>query len=131
MQVCPCGRQGAKGRPLAFTHCCQPWLGGGIAPDAECLMRSRYSAYVLGDVAYLLSSWHPSTRPAEIELGPDTRWLGLQVRLHRQLDASHAEVEFVARLRVGGRGAHRLHEISSFVRENERWFYVDGVSLGG
>ena len=90
-------------------------------------MRSRYSAYVLGLEDYLLATWHPSTRPEKLDLaaGPATRWLGLQVRQHRQQDESHATVEFVARYRVGGRG-HRLHETSRFIREAGCWFYVDG-----
>lgn len=89
-------------------------------------MRSRYSAYVLGRTDYLIASWHPSTRPSRIETAPaGQRWLGLEVRRHAQLDADHAEVEFVARSKLGGR-AERLHEVSRFVRENGRWFYVDG-----
>ena len=89
-------------------------------------MRSRYSAYVLGLADYLLDTWHPSTRPASIEPDPPgLKWLGLEVRRHDQPSADHATVEFVARSRLGGR-AHRLHELSRFVREDERWFYVDG-----
>lgn len=89
-------------------------------------MRSRYSAYVLRLVPYLLETWHPRTRPAALDADPPgLRWLGLQVRAHRCLDADHAEVEFVARCKVGGR-AQRLHERSRFERVDGRWFYVDG-----
>jgi len=88
-------------------------------------MRSRYSAFVLGRVAYLQASWHASTRPADLALEPGVKWLGLEVRRHRTIDTDHAEVEFVARSRVGGRG-QRLHETSRFVREGGHWFYVDG-----
>ena len=88
-------------------------------------MRSRYSAFARQDAAYLLATWHPSTRPAQLALEPGTHWLGLAVRAHRLLDDSRAEVEFVARYRVQGR-AVRLHENSRFVREGGRWFYVDG-----
>ena len=88
-------------------------------------MRSRYSAFVLGDEAYLLATWHASTRPAQVETEPGTKWLGLVVRDHRAVDADHAEVEFVARYRLAGRGA-RLHERSRFVREAGRWYYLDG-----
>lgn len=125
-QACPCGR----GRD--YTACCAPFHQGLAAPDAESLMRSRYSAFVLGLDDYLLATWHPSTRPASVG-DPDraiTRWLGLEVR---RVDPTtvdedgvgHARVEFVARCRVGGRG-HRLHEESRFVREDGRWYYVDG-----
>ena len=96
-------------------------------------MRSRYTAYVLGDEGYLLATWHPSTRPAEAKIEPGTKWLGLQLRGHCDVDATHAEVEFVARYRLAGRApspgsgkALRLHERSRFVREGERWYYVDG-----
>ncbi len=93
-------------------------------------MRSRYSAFVLGDVDYLLATWHPSTRPASIDLEPGVRWLGLQVRSHLQQDETHAMVEFVARSRPATPGpAQRLHERSRFVREDGRWFYVDGDLL--
>jgi len=87
-------------------------------------MRSRYSAYVLGLDAYLLATWHPSTRPASIGLEPGVKWLGLEVRRHAP-DGDRAVVEFVARNKLGGR-ARRLHETSRFVREAGRWSYVDG-----
>ena len=87
-------------------------------------MRSRYSAYVLNLHDYLLATWHESTRPASLEDSP-TRWLGLEVKRHAEQDAAHATVEFVARFRADGRG-HRLHETSRFVREDGRWFYLDG-----
>jgi SEC-C motif domain protein len=117
---CPCGR------PLAYAACCGRWHAGEPAPDAESLMRSRYSAFVLGLSDYLLATWHPSTRPATLE--PDDaslRWLGLDVRRHEREDEDHASVEFVARCKQGAR-ATRLHELSRFVREQGRWFYVDG-----
>lgn len=120
---CPCG----SGR--CYSACCERWHAGPehlLAPDALALMRSRYSAYVLGLRDYVLDTWHPRTRPAG--LAPDPHglvWLGLQVRRHRVLDIEHAEVEFIARNKLGGR-ATRLHELSRFVREGGRWYYVDG-----
>ena len=124
-EACPCGRTDARGRPLAFQHCCGPFLAGTPAPDAESLMRSRYTAFVREDAAYLLATWHPSTRPPTIDFEPGLKWLGLDVREHRMLDATHAEVEFVARSRLAGRG-HRLHERSRFVCDDGRWYYVEG-----
>lgn len=91
-------------------------------------MRSRYSAFVLGDAAYLLATWHPRTRPPSIDLEPATRWLGLTVKAARDTGADTAEVEFVARYRIGGGSAVRLHERSRFVREDGRWLYLDGDS---
>ena len=129
--VCPCG-----GRPAGspYLACCGRYiehLADTPAPDAQALMRSRYTAFVRGDAAYLQATWHTSTRPARLELEPGIQWLGLDVRAHRVLDDTHAEVEFVARSRLGGGPARRLHERSRFVREREggveRWFYVDGT----
>lgn len=92
-------------------------------------MRARYSAYVMRLDAYLLDSWHPATRPQTLQTEPSQpspTWLGLRVKRHRQTDADHASVEFVARFRIGGASAQRLHEVSHFVREDGRWLYVDG-----
>jgi SEC-C motif-containing protein len=117
------------GNPRPYWRCCQPLHDGVPAADAEALMRSRYSAYVLRLEPYLLATWHPSTRPAALNLAaqnPAPRWLGLTVKRHQAIDADRAIVEFVARSRLGGGGARRLHEISRFVREDGRWFYVDG-----
>ena len=120
--ACPCG----SGRP--YAACCGPWHAGPRAlraPTAQALMRSRYSAFVLGLRDYLLATWHASTRPAGLEPDPPgLKWLGLQVRQARE-DGDRATVEFVARTRLAGR-AQRLHEISRFVREDGRWYYVDG-----
>lgn len=90
-------------------------------------MRSRYSAFVLGLRDYLLATWHPATRPAELELTtePPTKWLGLEVKRTAATGTDTATVEFVARHKIGGR-AHRLHETSRFVREDGRWYYLDG-----
>jgi SEC-C motif domain protein len=127
--ACPCGRLDARGRARSLADCCGPWLAGAPAPDPESLMRSRYSAYVLGRADYLLSTWHPDTRPAALDLEPAARWLGLEVRGCGSSDASHGQVEFVARYRVDGR-AVRLHERSRFSREADgRWYYVDGDAL--
>ena len=124
--ACPCGRRDARGRAQVYADCCGRYLDHDTpAPDAESLMRSRYSAFVLERTAYLQSSWHASTRPADLTLEPGQKWLGLEVKAHRVIDADHAEVEFVARSRLQGRGM-RLHETSHFVREGGRWFYVDG-----
>lgn len=119
-EPCPCG----SGRP--YAGCCGPAHGGQPAATAEALMRSRYSAYVLGLEAYLLATWHPSTRPEKLDLAePRAKWLGLEVRRHEQTDDTHAVVEFIARYRVAGRG-QRLHETSRFVREAGGWLYIDG-----
>ncbi len=120
--LCPCGS--GKG----YTDCCARYLEGNeIAPSAEALMRSRYTAYTLLREDYLRATWHSSTRPTSLGLAEEmpTKWIGLEVKRHEQQDADHALVEFVARYKVNGR-AHRLHEVSRFVCEEGRWFYIDG-----
>lgn len=87
-------------------------------------MRSRYSAYALGLADYLLATWYPATAPGELELSP-VKWLGLNVR-HAEVTGDAGIVEFVARCRALGGKAQRLHEISRFLREGGRWFYIDG-----
>lgn len=120
---CPCD----SGR--RFGACCGPCHAGVPAVDAPALMRSRYSAYVLQRADYLLASWHPSTRPSTLAFDDAPTWIGLQLRRHRVVDATHAEVEFVARFRAGGGSARRMHERSRFVHEDGRWYYVDGDML--
>jgi SEC-C motif domain protein len=118
--ACPCGGSD-------YAQCCKPFHEGGVAPTAEALMRSRYSAYVMGLTDYVATTWHPTTRPKTEELTHDAtiKWLGLDVKKH-VANGDEATVEFVARSRSAGR-AHRLHEVSRFVREDGRWFYIDGV----
>lgn len=131
--VCPCG----LGTPPVSTTtpsylaCCGQFHDGptrGLAPTAEALMRSRYAAFVLGRTDYLLATWHPTTRPAALAPNePNLKWLGLQVLRHRvDADGRQATVEFVARSKVGGR-AHRLYEVSRFVREDGRWLYLGAI----
>jgi len=127
MPPCPCGH------PDGYARCCGPLHAGAVAATAEALMRSRYSAYVLGREDYLLATWYPSTRPDPPLLAaqhPAQAWLGLDVRAHRIIDDDHAIVEFVARYRLGGGPARRLQETSRFVREAQRWYYVDGDVRG-
>ena len=127
-QPCPCGRVDTKKRVAAYADCCGRFVDhfhDVPAPDAEHLMRSRYSAFVLERADYLLATWHPSTRPVSLDFDEATKWLGLEVREHKATGADTAEVEFVARYRVQGK-AVRLHERSRFVREDGRWLYVDG-----
>lgn len=120
---CPCGSG------LPYPRCCGRWHAGPehlLAPNAEALMRSRYSAFVRGLGAYLQDTWHPRTRPVEAPtFEPGLQWLGLDVKGQRALDENSAEVEFVARSKFGGR-AQRLRERSRFVREGGRWYYVNG-----
>jgi SEC-C motif domain protein len=112
-----------------FGSCCEPFLTGRAeAPTAEQLMRSRYTAFVVGAADHLRRTWHPSTRPADLELDPSIRWYRLDV-LRRErggpLDAEGV-VEFRAYSRHEG-ARHEQHEVSRFIREGGRWWYVSGV----
>ncbi|MFZ3019556.1 MAG: YchJ family metal-binding protein [Gallionella sp.] len=121
--LCPCGAPD-------YAACCGRYHGGIPAPDAEALMRSRYSAYVLKLEPYLLATWHATTRPATLDLAADNiKWLELEVKEHSPGDEDRATVEFIARYKVGGR-AQRLHEVSRFAFEDGRWYYVDGEFEG-
>ncbi len=131
---CPCGRTDQRARPLPYAQCCGRYLDdfeGTPAPDAESLMRSRYSAFVLERADYLLATWHPRTRPTHLDFEPGVRWLGLDVRSRSMSDGEHAEVEFVARSRHASGAASRLHERSRFVREGGRWLYLDAAPSAG
>jgi len=91
-------------------------------------MRSRYSAFVLRDPAYLLRTWHPSTRPPALELDPRIRWQGLRIlgRTGGSLLESTGTVEFSATYRVGGK-LRSQEENSRFVKQNGQWFYLGAV----
>lgn len=117
---CPCH----SGKP--YADCCQPLHGGQAAPDAERLMRSRYSAYALKLPDYILQTWHSDTRPASLGLEDlnGIKWLKLDVVSHKQLDDTHAEVEFIATFQSGKQKKSQLSEHSQFVRMNDRWLYV-------
>ena len=89
-------------------------------------MRSRYTAFVVCNESYLLATWQASTRPASVTVDSNQKWLGLKIVEARVTGADTAEVEFIARYRIGGGSAARLHERSRFVKEGGRWYYIDG-----
>ena len=119
---CPCGSG------LKYTDCCGRFIEGDQTPQtAKDLMRSRYTAYFKSHFAYLLATWHSSTRPDRLDEKQSQHWIGLKIlrTVAGQFDDSEGVVEFIARYKVNGR-AFRLHEISRFAKEDDRWFYVDG-----
>ena len=122
-QPCPCGR------PKAYGQCCGLLHDGSAkAATAEDLMRSRYSAFAVGDEAYLLSSWHPDKRPNGVELDPRNEWLGLEILGSSEGTPFHNEgtVEFRARFREDGRDSE-VHENSRFLRHEGAWTYLDAL----
>ncbi|WP_282784910.1 YchJ family metal-binding protein [Nocardia sp. CC201C] len=120
--ACPCGSS------APYAQCCGPLhRGEGRAATAEALMRSRFSAFAVGDEAYLLRSWAPETRPATVEFEPGMRWEALEIVGSTGGGPFHTAgtVEFRAHYRAHGR-AGTLHEHSRFRRDDGAWVYVDG-----
>lgn len=121
---CPCGTRSA------YDACCGKFHSSGneaTAPTAEALMRSRFSAFAVGDLPYLLATWHPNTRPAVLDPSPDHTWIDLEViEVERggMLD-NDGVVDFVARYRLDGLEGE-LRERSTFSRHERRWVYVSG-----
>lgn len=117
---CPCGL------PASFAECCGRYLGpdGAAVPTAEALMRSRYTAFVRGDVEHLLRTWHPDTRPATLGLDPSVRWRGLEVT--DRVGGGLLDVEGVVAFRAHHRDGVQ-QERSRFVRDAGRWVYLDGA----
>jgi SEC-C motif-containing protein len=119
---CPC-RSGST-----FEDCCGPLLARDAeAPTAVQLMRSRYTAFAVGDVDYLRTTWHPDTRPHDLDLDDETQWIALEIVATERGGPFDREgsVEFRASYRSADeRGV--LHERSRFIRDGGSWFYVDG-----
>ena len=123
MALCGCGSR------RQLDACCSVYLKGvELAPTAEALMRSRYHAFSVQDSAYLLKTWHPSTRPTALDFeGDETHWVKLEVleTVSGQVADTRGIVEFKAYFDVAKK-REVLHERSSFLKEDGVWFYVDG-----
>ena len=121
MTPCPCGGG------LAYADCCEPLHDGrAVAGTAERLMRSRYVAYAQGRTDYVFRTWHPRTRPPDVEPTPDLRWTGLSILDVEAGGPEDAEgvVEFEATYETPD-GPGVLRERSRFVRRGPRWVYVE------
>ncbi|MFV2196708.1 YchJ family protein [Nocardiopsis sp. LOL_012] len=119
---CPCGRE------ATYADCCgRLHAGTATAATAEELMRSRYSAFAVGDAAYLTRTWHPDTRPPRVGTAPRTVWTGLEITSTTGGTPFHNEgtVAFRARYREGA-AEGELREDSRFVRHGGAWVYLDG-----
>ena len=116
---CPCGSD------TPYAHCCQNYHHQNEpAPTAEALMRSRYSAFVLGLADYLLASWHPDTRPTDLALDNSPKWASLQI-LGSETHGNSGKVHFRAIYRTAD-GWGYLEEHSDFRHENGHWYYHSG-----
>ncbi len=126
MNPCPCG----SGCP--YAACCGPLHDGAPAETAEALMRSRYTAYATGRTDHVFRTWHPHTRPDDVEPTPGLTWTGLEIlgSTDGGPDDRTGTVEFRAHYRTAA-GSGQLHEVSRFERRAGRWVYVDGVVDGG
>lgn len=120
---CPCRK---KSETTTYEARCKPFHDGvRRAPTADALMRSRYSAFALRNAPYLRKTWHPSTRPAELDFTPEQEWLSLKIEAAHET-GDEGTVTFTARSRIGG-ASNVLRETSRFVREDGRWYYVSGI----
>ena len=117
--LCPCQSGNS------YSECCQPLHAGAPASSPEALMRSRFSAFALGNADYVKKSWHRSTRPATLSLDEGERWVGLSV-IDATQNGDQGSVHFKAISR-DSEGFSVLEETSRFVQENGHWFYVDGI----
>lgn len=117
---CPCGSG------LAYDECCGPVVRNERSADtAEELMRSRYTAYALGDVDHVFRSWHPTTRPDELDQLPRVDWTGLEIV--ETVDGGPGDDHGVVEFRASYAGGV-LHERSRFTRRAGRWVYLDGIT---
>ena len=116
-----------------YRKCCAPLHEGHIASNAEQLMRSRYSAFYMGKVDYLIATLHPNSRQADDEQTlkqtiRNTQWLGLRIVKHRKISSDQAQVEFIA-FYQNTDNIGQLHERSHFSQLDGHWYYVDGDFL--
>jgi SEC-C motif-containing protein len=121
---CPCG----SGK--SYAECCGPVHAGYVrASTAEQLMRSRFSAFAMSDAAYLLRSWHSSTRPKRLDLNRRTRWTRLEILDTTDGGMFHTRgtVEFRAYYRERGGAEQFMQENSTFAREDGAWVYVSAL----
>lgn len=127
MAACPCG--GGK-----YQKCCGRYHGGQWPPTPETLMRSRFSAFALGNAEYLLQTWLPATRPPELDLTDNPRWTRLVIE-HASQRGAVGEVVFCAYFTeatagsdVAAQAEHMMREQSLFKRVAQRWYYVGAKS---
>ncbi|WP_381792185.1 YchJ family protein [Streptomyces niveus] len=117
------------GLPASYGECCGRFHAAtAAAPTAERLMRARYSAFAVGNEPYLLTSWHPATRPSRVDLDPAMRWAGLEILDTTEGSAFHTTGTVTFRARYTRRGEEAaLHERSRFERHDGAWVYVEGT----
>ncbi|BCE02545.1 YchJ family protein [Marinicellulosiphila megalodicopiae] len=119
-QPCPCCSQ------RLFKDCCEPFLNQSLFTETtEQLMRSRYSAYVTANINYLLATTSEQTRnesdkQAMQEWADQARWLKLEV-----LNSNENQIEFKAYYFIGNK-VEAIHETSEFIKEGDKWMYLDG-----
>jgi SEC-C motif-containing protein len=128
MSQCACGSE------KEYSQCCEPYIKGSkLAPTAEALMRSRYTAFAVGEMDYISKTHHESTRK-ELDMegvkswATNSKWLGLEIRNVEQGSEKDTEgkVEFKCKFLFND-SEQTHHELSTFKKEGKEWFFVDGV----
>lgn len=124
---CPCNAKNL------YKNCCELYHLTILYPQTqETLMRSRYSAYALGQIDYLKLTWHSTTRPTDFNDMNTIKWLGLKInKISENSEINEYFVEFIARYKDNNQHgkADKIHEISRFIYENSRLVYIDGILL--
>ncbi len=127
MNPLPCPCQSGQ----SHERCCAPLhQGRQVAADAEALMRSRYCAYVLQHIDYLVATTVPAQQAlldtaAMAAWSRSTQWQGLRIHRHQRVGKQHALVEFSADFRDAGGQMQTHHELSAFVCMDGRWYFID------
>lgn len=125
--ICPCGSN------RKFAQCCNRYLSGAKpAPIAEALMRSRYTAYTLGNVDYILATWAQQTRQSVnsaslVKSCNETEYLSLKIIAKNAGTRKHSQgqVEFEVKFKhLGKLQTHQ--ETSNFIKQDGLWYYLDG-----
>ena len=114
--TCPCGSGSL------YPQCCQVFHQGELAPTAEKLMRSRYTAYYFGLSSYLKATWNKDTCPSNLQLDDTTQWVKLKIVNTKTLPNQQASVHFIATYKENGK-AYKLEENSLFDCLHGEWTY--------
>ena len=119
---CPCN----SGKN--YKECCKPYHKGKDPKTALILMRARYSAYIKGRDSFIEDTWHPSTRPENIDFDSDIKWTSLEIqdtKLGTESDDTGFVTFYIRFIKDGFPGA--MTEISEFIKESDRWYYLKGI----
>lgn len=130
-KICPCGSK------QLLMECCGALISGDKVADTPLkLMRSRYTAFVLANMAYIKKTMKGPAlkgfnKTESKKWAESVEWLGLEViKTDYQLGNTTGHVEFIATFKENHQ-VKSIHEKSKFIFENGKWYYVDGIHFSG